>query len=77
MLIVEFTELTYTFLISLVLQGLLDLMITEEQELKQRLVKNIESYRQEINKFCNELQLPPFEVQSHPGNVYACFLIPV
>ncbi|XP_053175669.1 protein regulator of cytokinesis 1-like [Scomber japonicus] len=43
------------------IKGLLDLMITEEQELKQRLVKNIESYRQEINKFCNELQLPPFE----------------
>uniref|UniRef100_A0A672HVW3 Protein regulator of cytokinesis 1-like n=1 Tax=Salarias fasciatus TaxID=181472 RepID=A0A672HVW3_SALFA len=43
------------------IKGLLDLMIAEEDELKTRLVKSIESCRQELNNLCAELQLPPFE----------------
>ncbi|XP_042267522.1 protein regulator of cytokinesis 1-like isoform X2 [Thunnus albacares] len=43
------------------IKGLLDLMIAEEEELKKRLMKNIESCREELNKLCSELQLPPFE----------------
>ncbi|XP_040893968.1 protein regulator of cytokinesis 1-like isoform X2 [Toxotes jaculatrix] len=43
------------------IKGLLDLMIAEEEELKKRLVKSIESCRKELNNLCAELQLPPFE----------------
>uniref|UniRef100_A0A3B4YXJ0 Protein regulator of cytokinesis 1a n=1 Tax=Seriola lalandi dorsalis TaxID=1841481 RepID=A0A3B4YXJ0_SERLL len=43
------------------IKGLLDLMIAEEEELKKRLVKSIESCRKELNSLCTELQLPPFE----------------
>ncbi|KAK5619479.1 hypothetical protein CRENBAI_013864 [Crenichthys baileyi] len=43
------------------IKGLLDLMIAEEQELKQRLLKTIESCKKELNLLCSELQLPPFE----------------
>ncbi|CAK6961519.1 protein regulator of cytokinesis 1-like [Scomber scombrus] len=43
------------------IKGLLDLMIAEEEELKKRLMKNIESCQEELNKLCSELQLPPFE----------------
>lgn len=45
-------------------QGLLDLMIAEEEELKKRLVKSIESCLKELKILYSELQLPPFEVQS-------------
>lgn len=48
----------------LVLQGLLDLMIAEEEELKNRLLKSIESCQEELKILCSELQLPPFEVQA-------------
>ncbi|GAA6221475.1 protein regulator of cytokinesis 1-like isoform X2 [Lates japonicus] len=43
------------------IKGLLDLMIAEEEELKKRLVKSIESCLKELNHLCTELQLPPFE----------------
>ncbi|XP_022612057.1 protein regulator of cytokinesis 1-like isoform X1 [Seriola dumerili] len=43
------------------IKGLLDLMIAEEEELKKRLVKSIESCRKELNSLCTDLQLPPFE----------------
>ncbi|KAM4734332.1 protein regulator of cytokinesis 1-like [Anableps anableps] len=43
------------------IKGLLDLMIAEEQDLKQRLLKTIESCQKELNLLCSELQLPPFE----------------
>lgn len=46
------------------LQGLLDLMIMEEEGLKDRLLKSIQSCREEIKVLQNDLQLPPFEVQS-------------
>ncbi len=60
------------FLVSLVLQGLLDLMIAEEEELKKRLMKSIESCLNELKNLCSELQLPPFEVQSHLA-ICGCF----
>ncbi|XP_034540986.1 protein regulator of cytokinesis 1-like isoform X2 [Notolabrus celidotus] len=43
------------------IKGLLDLMIAEEEELKKRLLKNIESYLKELRQLCDELQLPAFE----------------
>lgn len=43
------------------IKGLLDLMIAEEEELKKRLMKSIESAREELSQLCTELQLPPFE----------------
>lgn len=46
------------------LQSLLDLMIAEEEELKDRLLKNIESCVKELRVLYDELQLPPFEVWS-------------
>ncbi|XP_036963400.1 protein regulator of cytokinesis 1-like isoform X2 [Acanthopagrus latus] len=43
------------------IKGLLDLMIAEEEELKKRLLKNIEACIKELKSLCSELQLPPFE----------------
>ncbi|XP_037624119.1 protein regulator of cytokinesis 1-like isoform X1 [Sebastes umbrosus] len=43
------------------IKGLLDLMIAEEEALKKRLMKSIQSCIKELNNLCSELQLPPFE----------------
>ncbi|KAK5867251.1 hypothetical protein PBY51_011761 [Eleginops maclovinus] len=43
------------------IKGLLDLMIAEEEELKKRLMKNIQAFLDELKTLCRELQLPPFE----------------
>ncbi|KAL6106603.1 prc1 [Pungitius sinensis] len=43
------------------IKGLLDLMIKEEEELKKRLLKNIQSCVKELHNLCSELQLPSFE----------------
>ncbi|PWA30466.1 hypothetical protein CCH79_00015358, partial [Gambusia affinis] len=43
------------------IKGLLDLMIIEEQDLKQRLLKTIESCQKELSLLCSELQLPPYK----------------
>ncbi|XP_028285817.1 protein regulator of cytokinesis 1-like [Parambassis ranga] len=43
------------------IKGLLDLMISEEEELKKRVLKSIETCRKELENLCAELQLPPFE----------------
>ncbi|TMS05069.1 Protein regulator of cytokinesis 1 [Larimichthys crocea] len=43
------------------IKGLLDLMIAEEEELKERLLKRIKDYLKELNTLCMELQMPPFE----------------
>lgn len=43
------------------IKGLLDLMIVEEEQLKNRLLKSIQAFVEELNKLCSELQLPPFE----------------
>ncbi|XP_044516080.1 protein regulator of cytokinesis 1-like [Gracilinanus agilis] len=41
-------------------QKLLDMMIEEEESLKERLLKRIESYREELNILFKELKLEPF-----------------
>lgn len=38
-------------------------MITEEEQLKKRLLKNIELCVKELHNLCSELQLPSFEVK--------------
>ncbi|XP_032437727.1 LOW QUALITY PROTEIN: protein regulator of cytokinesis 1-like [Xiphophorus hellerii] len=43
------------------IKGLLDLMIVEEQDLKKRLLKTIESCQKELSLLCSELQLPPYK----------------
>ncbi|XP_068170194.1 protein regulator of cytokinesis 1-like isoform X2 [Antennarius striatus] len=43
------------------IKGLLDLMIAEEEELKRRLLKSIESCLKELKILYSELQIPPFE----------------
>ncbi|KAM7002093.1 protein regulator of cytokinesis 1-like [Tautogolabrus adspersus] len=43
------------------IKSFLDLMIVEEEELKKRLLKSIESCVKELNNLCSELQLPHFE----------------
>ncbi|XP_008410251.1 protein regulator of cytokinesis 1-like [Poecilia reticulata] len=43
------------------IKGLLDMMIVEEEDLKQRLLKSIESCQKELSLLCSELQLPPFK----------------
>ncbi|XP_054633138.1 protein regulator of cytokinesis 1-like isoform X2 [Dunckerocampus dactyliophorus] len=43
------------------IQGLLDMMIAEEEALKKRLLNSIESCRKDLNHLCSELQLPIFE----------------
>ncbi|XP_060891546.1 protein regulator of cytokinesis 1-like isoform X2 [Labrus mixtus] len=43
------------------IKSFLDLMIVEEEDLKKRLLKSIESCVKELNNLCSELQLPHFE----------------
>lgn len=43
------------------IKGLLDLMISEEEDLKKRVIKNIDACRKELAVLCAELHLPPFE----------------
>ncbi|CAB1339097.1 unnamed protein product, partial [Coregonus sp. 'balchen'] len=45
------------------IKGLLDMMITEEESLRTRLLSSIEACRKQLDKLCLELQLPPFEVE--------------
>ncbi|KAM6926275.1 protein regulator of cytokinesis 1-like isoform 1-T1 [Lycodopsis pacificus] len=43
------------------IKALLDLMITEEEDLKKRLMRSIELCIKKLNHLCTELQLPPFK----------------
>ncbi|XP_069078751.1 protein regulator of cytokinesis 1 isoform X1 [Pleurodeles waltl] len=43
------------------IKGLLDLMIAEEESLKERLIRSIGVCRRELDMLCHELMLPPFE----------------
>ncbi|XP_063045173.1 protein regulator of cytokinesis 1b isoform X2 [Engraulis encrasicolus] len=43
------------------IQGLLDMMISEEESLRQRLMDSIASCRKDLQKLSQELQLPAFE----------------
>ncbi|XP_053128405.1 protein regulator of cytokinesis 1 isoform X2 [Hemicordylus capensis] len=42
-------------------KGLLDMMVAEEEKLKERLLKSIAVCRKELATLCRELQLAPFE----------------
>ncbi|NWR52517.1 PRC1 regulator, partial [Regulus satrapa] len=44
-------------------QSLLDMMVAEEEELKERLLKSIVLCRKELDTLCRELQLGPFEIE--------------
>uniref|UniRef100_A0AAV2L4J3 Protein regulator of cytokinesis 1 n=1 Tax=Knipowitschia caucasica TaxID=637954 RepID=A0AAV2L4J3_KNICA len=46
------------------IKSLLDLMITEEEDLKKKLIKTIEVGRKEMHTLCRELSLPPFEEET-------------
>ncbi|KAM9352344.1 protein regulator of cytokinesis 1-like [Symphorus nematophorus] len=43
------------------IKGLLDLMITEEEGLKKRVLNSIEAHQKELSELCSELSMPPFE----------------
>ncbi|XP_066557649.1 protein regulator of cytokinesis 1b isoform X2 [Amia ocellicauda] len=43
------------------IKGLLDMMIAEEENLKERLMKSIDMCRKELDVLCRELNLAPFE----------------
>lgn len=45
------------------LQSLLDMMVAEEESLKERLLKSIALCRKELDTLCKELQLGSFEVR--------------
>ena len=44
------------------LRNLLDEMVQEEESLKTKLMRNVETYGEELLKLCKELTLPPHEV---------------
>uniref|UniRef100_A0A8C0GUY8 Protein regulator of cytokinesis 1 n=1 Tax=Chelonoidis abingdonii TaxID=106734 RepID=A0A8C0GUY8_CHEAB len=43
------------------IKGLLDMMVAEEENLKERLLKSIAMCRKELDTLCKELQLDPFK----------------
>ncbi|XP_027544381.1 protein regulator of cytokinesis 1 isoform X2 [Neopelma chrysocephalum] len=45
------------------IKSLLDMMVAEEQSLKERLLKSIAMCRKELDALCSELQLGPFETE--------------
>ncbi|XP_027522525.1 protein regulator of cytokinesis 1 isoform X2 [Chiroxiphia lanceolata] len=45
------------------IKSLLDMMVAEEQSLKERLLKSIAVCRKELDTLCSELQLGPFETE--------------
>ncbi|NXD31683.1 PRC1 regulator, partial [Spelaeornis formosus] len=45
------------------IKSLLDMMVAEEENLKERLLKNIVLCRKELDTLCRELQLDPFETE--------------
>lgn len=48
-------------------------MIAEEEELKKRVLKSIESCRKELSILYSELQMPPFEVFTFEKCVWVVF----
>jgi len=44
------------------LGNLLDEMVREEDQLRMRLVQNVDKYRTEVTRLCTELNLPLYEV---------------
>ncbi|NWW76563.1 PRC1 regulator, partial [Climacteris rufus] len=45
------------------IKSLLDMMVAEEEDLKERLLKSIALCRKELDTLCRELQLGPFETE--------------
>ncbi|NWZ30568.1 PRC1 regulator, partial [Asarcornis scutulata] len=45
------------------IKGLLDMMVAEEESLKERLLKSIALCRKELDALCRELRLDPFEAE--------------
>ncbi|NXE57964.1 PRC1 regulator, partial [Casuarius casuarius] len=45
------------------IKSLLDMMVAEEENLKERLLKSIALCRKELDTLCRELQLDPFEAE--------------
>ncbi|KAF4792583.1 Protein regulator of cytokinesis 1 [Turdus rufiventris] len=45
------------------IETLLDMMVAEEENLKERLLKSIALCRKELDRLCKELQLGPFEME--------------
>ncbi|NWS25234.1 PRC1 regulator, partial [Polioptila caerulea] len=45
------------------IKSLLDMMVAEEESLKERLLKSIVLCRKELDTLCRELQLGPFEIE--------------
>ncbi|NXH43803.1 PRC1 regulator, partial [Dicaeum eximium] len=45
------------------IKSLLDMMVAEEESLKERLLKSIALCRKELDTLCRELQLDPFETE--------------
>lgn len=45
------------------LQNLLDMMVAEEEHLKEQLLKSVAAYRKELDGLCTELQAEPFQVR--------------
>uniref|UniRef100_A0A8C9VSG6 Protein regulator of cytokinesis 1b n=1 Tax=Scleropages formosus TaxID=113540 RepID=A0A8C9VSG6_SCLFO len=54
------------------IKGLLEMMITEEENLKKRLKSSIETCHKELNAVCKELQIPPFEVSCKQQDISLC-----
>ncbi|OXB77589.1 UNVERIFIED_CONTAM: hypothetical protein H355_002898, partial [Colinus virginianus] len=45
------------------IKDLLDMMVAEEEHLKEQLLKSVAVYRQELDGLCSELQMEPFQVE--------------
>ncbi|KAM7048592.1 protein regulator of cytokinesis 1 isoform 9-T9 [Molossus nigricans] len=48
------------------IKDLLDMMIAEEESLKERLIKSIANCQKELATLCNELQVEPFQEEGEP-----------
>lgn len=57
----EDQRLQRTSVVKTHIKGLLDMMIAEEESLKERLLKSISICRKELDSLCKELHLSPFE----------------
>ncbi|MBZ3882926.1 Protein regulator of cytokinesis 1 [Sciurus carolinensis] len=57
----EYQRLQRTEVVRKHIKDLLDMMIAEEESLKERLVKSISICQKELNTLCNGLHLKPFQ----------------
>ncbi|NXG22900.1 PRC1 regulator, partial [Grallaria varia] len=59
----EEQRLERTDVVKQYIKNLLDMMVAEEESLKERLLKSIAVCRKELDTLCSELQLDPFETE--------------